>query len=245
MYPVFGEQMSQSPDLDRLRAEYADRRRRLAGSVLYSRFNLPHLFLLQQRERATIALLKRHGLVNLAESRVLELGCGEGGVLVEYLGYGASPRYLHGTDLLPDRIALAQDHLPLVSFSCADGQFLPYADSVFDLVLQYTVFSSILDASIKQGLAREMLRVLRPEGLILWYDFWLNPSNPQTKGIRPAEIRSLFPDSKFDFCRITLAPPISRRLVPISWLFSSFLERLALFNTHYLFAISRRSQDEG
>jgi hypothetical protein len=36
---------------------------------------------------------------------------------------------------------------------------------------------------------------------------WLNPTNPQTRGIRPAEIRRLFPDCKYHFERITLTPP--------------------------------------
>ena len=45
--------------------------------------------------------------------------------------------------------------------------------------------------------------------------FWLNPTNPQTRGVRPAEIRQLFPGCSFKFERITLAPPITRRLARI------------------------------
>ena len=43
------------------------------------------------------------------------------------------------------------------------------------------------------AMAEEMVRVLRkPDGLIVWYDFWLNPTNKQTRGIRPTEIKKLF-----------------------------------------------------
>jgi hypothetical protein len=73
--------------------------------------------------------------------------------------------------------------------------------------------------------------------LILWYDFWLNPTNKQTRGIRPPEIRRLFPGCGFEFHRITLAPPLARRIVPISWLLAALLEKLKLLNTHYLVAI--------
>ncbi len=83
----------------------------------------------------------------------------------------------------------------------------------------------------------EMQRVVKPAGLILSYDFWLNPTNSQTHGIRPAEIRALFPGCKIKFHRITLAPPIARRLVPISWQLCAFLEKLKLFNSHYLSVI--------
>jgi hypothetical protein len=62
--------------------------------------------------------------------------------------------------------------------------------------------------------------------MILWYDFWLNPSNLQTKGFRPAEIKRLFPTCRFEFQRLTLAPPLARRLVPFSWLLAALLEKL-------------------
>lgn len=224
-------------DLDRLRTEYADRARRLANSDIYSPFNTSYLFTLHQRQRAVLDLLRRSGIQQLQNKSILEVGCGRGGVLHEFLGLGASPDLLHGTDLLPDRVADAHSLLPHLPITCADGQHLPYKDSSFDLVLQYTVFSSVLDIEVKRNLAREMLRVLRPRGLILWYDFWFNPTNRQTKGIRPKEIRELFPTCSYAFRRITLAPPIARKLASRSWLACYFMESLTVFNTHYLAAI--------
>jgi hypothetical protein len=84
-----------------------------------------------------------------------------------------------------------------------------------------------------------MLRIVKPGGLVLSYDFWLNPSNPQTRGIRPAEIKQLFPNCQHEFHRITLAPPITRRLASISWGLCLFLESLKIFNTHYLVTIRK------
>jgi len=232
-----------SDDLNRLRAEYAQRRQRLAGSDLYSPFNIANLFAIQQRQRAVLNLLRQRGFNPLLGRSILELGCGRGGVLLEFLNYGASPESLHGIDLLPDRLKHAQQPLPHLPLACADGQHLPYPSGAFELVLQYTAFSSILDDTVKANLAREMLRVLRrPDGLILWYDFWLNPANPNTQGIRPAEIKRLFPNCHYEFQRITLAPPLARRLVPVSWLLAGLLEKLWLFNTHYLAAIQPQSQ---
>jgi SAM-dependent methyltransferase len=225
-------------DLDRLRAEYADRDRRLAGSGLYSPLHPANLFAKQQRLRVMLSLLRRHGFESLADKRVLEIGCGRGGILSEFLVCGASPEQLHGAELLPNRLADARARLPRLPLTCADGQNLPYRSGSFDLVVQFTVFSSVLDRSIKRNIAQEMLRVLRrPDGVILWYDFWLNPTNRQTRGVRPAEIRELFPGCEFDSRRITLAPPIARRLVGISRAAAAFLERIKLLNTHYLVAI--------
>jgi SAM-dependent methyltransferase len=226
--------LSNADDLQRLRRHYAGRRHTLAGSDRYSPFNPAHLFAIQQRQRAVLALLRRHGLDTLGRRQILELGCGSGGVLLELLGYGAAPRCLHGTDLLLDRVVEGHTRLPHLPLSCSDGQHLPYAGHSFDLVLQYTVFSSVLDDTIKANLAREMRRVLRPGGAILWYDFWLNPTNRQTRGIRPAEIRRLFPNCRIEFQRITLAPPLTRGLIRLSWILCQILEKINVFNTHYL-----------
>jgi len=56
-------------------------------------------------------------------------------------------------------------------------------------------------------------------------------------GIRPAEIRELFPGCQIQFRKITLAPPIARKLAPVSWGLCYLLESLKIFNTHYLAAI--------
>jgi SAM-dependent methyltransferase len=200
------------------------------------------LFTVQQRQRAVLKLLRRHGFNPLRNRRILEIGCDRGGILLEYLGYGATAKCLHGTDLLLDRVLSAHARLPQLPLTCADGQNLPYRSSIFDLVLQYTVFSSILDDEIKANMAREMLRVVKTGGLILWYDFWLNPANKQTRGIRQAEIRRLFPECRFEFHCITLAPPLARRLAPISWLLAYGLERLRVLNTHYLVAICKNNR---
>jgi ubiquinone/menaquinone biosynthesis C-methylase UbiE len=229
-------------DLDRMRAEYGDRARRLVGSDLYSLFNVANLFIVQQRARAILSLLRRHGFQALSERRTLEVGCGEGAVLLEFLSYGAVANRLHGTDLLPDRVRNGHARLPHVPLTCSDGQQLPYADGAFDLVLQFTALSSILDPAVKAAVAQEMVRVMKkPGGMILWYDFWFNAVNSQVRGIRPAEVQRLFADCRCEFHRVTLAPPITRLLAKSSWLLCCALERLRVFNSHYLVAIRARS----
>ena len=230
-------------DLDRLRAEYARRKLRLQGSDIYSPFNQAYLFMKQTRQRVTLPLLKRYGFSQLDGYRILEVGCGHGRVLLEFLSYGADPERLCGIDVIFDALQTARRRSPHLPFLCANGGELPFQDRAFDLVLQYTAFSSVLDQDIRRGMADEMLRVLHgPKGLILWYDFWFNPANNQTAGIRRAEVCRLFPGCNCEFHRITLAPPIARRLVPISWVGASLLEKLHFLNSHYLVAIRPRNR---
>lgn len=231
--------MNQPDDLSRLRHEYADRARRLAESDIYSAFNRANLFAIQSRQRVTLDVLRAHGIRSFSGLRIFEMGCGSGGVLREYRWLGVDAANLFGVDLLPDRLREARQSLPEAGLANANGQFLPFPAASFDLVLQYTAISSILDMDLRREICAELLRVTRPGGLIFSYDFWLNPTNKQTLGLRPAEIRQSFRGCDIRFHKITLAPPITRRLVPHSWPLALLLENLSLFNSHYLAAIRK------
>lgn len=227
-------------ELTRIRSAYQGRQedRRLQGR--YSQFDAAHLFLLQSRERQLLRLLKKHKRHQLGPYTILDLGCGHGGELLNLIGYGARPRQTFGLDLLPDRLKQAQNRHGQFGLAQADGRHLPFAACQFDLVFQFTLFTSILDLNFKQQLAGEMLRVLKPGGAIIWYDFWAdNPYNLDVKGIKPAEIKALFPSCTFDFQRLTLAPPLARRIVPISWLLAELLARIPCLLSHYLVLIQK------
>jgi ubiquinone/menaquinone biosynthesis C-methylase UbiE len=231
--------MTEPDDLHRLRQEYESRKVRLSGSHIYSYFYPPYLFEMQGLERQILRLMKANAEPCLEDQTILEVGCGSGGVLKQFSRWGACPRQIHGVDLLLDRLVEAREALSGEGIVNANGEWLPYPSGAFDLVMQFTAFSSILDDEVKRQVAGEMLRVVKPSGFILWYDFWLNPTNKQTRGIRPTEIRALFPGCRYEFKKITLAPPIARRLVPLSWNIAQVLESLKLFNTHYLVLIHK------
>lgn len=199
--------MSQTQDeIRRIQEVYAKRARDIDHEALYSLFNPGACFLHTQLMRHVLSVLPQYAISSFHGRIILEVGCGGGAVLKQLLAYGADVSRCYGIDLLEWQLHRAHLDNPYLPLACANGQALPYPDSSFDMVLQFTIFTSILDPQVKSMVAREMLRVLKPTGLILWYDFWLNPTNAQTSGIRPREIRALFPGCHFEFRRITLAP---------------------------------------
>ena len=206
-------------------------------SEIHTPLNPGDLYIHQQRQRGVLTLLRSERVFPFSGKRVLEVGCGSGKLLREFLWFGAPHETLFGVELSDKRLKEAQAFVPHLSLINADGQSLPFDDDCFDLVIQFTTFSSVLDDDVRRRIAAEMRRVLRPNGLLLWYDFWLNPINPQTRGISPDEIRDLFPGSRYSFRRMTLAPPVARLLAPHSWLTCYLLESLRVFNTHYLAVI--------
>jgi hypothetical protein len=94
---------------------------------------------------------------------------------------------------------------------------------------------------MKQLLAREMLRLVKSNGLILWYDFDINnPWNPDVRGVSRADIDSLFPDCQISLERLTLAPPLGRLIAPLSPSLYRVLSGIKPLCTHYLGAISKQ-----
>ena len=207
----------------------------------YIWFNEGHLFFIQERERQVLKLLKANCCSDLKILKILEVGCGNGYWLQEFVKWGASPENITGIEIIPERLSQARKNCsPGITIEYGNGVDLPYGNESFDIVLQSTVFTSILDLDIKMKIASEMLRVLHPGGFILWYDFHMNnPWNKHVKGVKKNEIGQLFPCCKKKIGRITLAPPLYRHLGPISWGFCYFLEKLKIFNTHYLGTIRK------
>lgn len=226
----------------RIREAYARRKTSVPGDR-YSCFNAGNLVIEQELERKLLSAMTRAGAVPLAEKRVLEVGCGHGARLRNLVRWGASPRNLFGIDLLEERIGDARRLLPQeVTLRQADATRLEFPGQSFDLILQFTVFSSILEAETKQKVADEMLRLLRPEGSIIWYDFFLNnPQNPDVRGIRKQEIERLFAGCQVRAQRLTLAPPLARSLGPCSVSLCQMLSAMKLFSTHYLAVVRKLS----
>ena len=233
-------------ELDRIRTEYARRSHDPDLNELYS-FSRPDVqFTMQTRERAILSLLQQAGYHPLDRLDLLEVGCGGGAVLLDLIRWGADPGRLQGCDLVPERVASAHSRLPReTSLAVADGGALPYPSARFDLVLQFTVLTSVLDGALLGRIAGEIWRVLRPGGAILSYDFRFQGANPAVRALHPRELRALFPEGEFTQQRITLAPPIARRLAPWSWLGCELLHVIPWLLTHDLVLIRKVEVQDG
>jgi SAM-dependent methyltransferase len=220
----------------RLRSVYARRRQR-GVEDRYAPYQPANLFRLQRLERALARVLLAHALLPRQTWRALDIGCGGGWWLRTLLRWGAPPDRLAGVDALPEAVAAARRVYPGLAIVQAGADALPFADGTFDLVSQFTVFSSILDAGMRRRAAGEMVRVLRPGGLVLWYDFTRNPTNRDTHGIGRREAAALFPGCRIEARSVTLAPPLARLVAPRSWLAAELLEMVPPLRTHLLMTV--------
>jgi SAM-dependent methyltransferase len=215
--------------------------RRVGADARYSPLRADVMATLHERQRALRGLLLRHGCEDTAALRLVEVGCGAGGNLPELMQLGFRPGNLQGVELLPQRLALARERLPAaVALHGGDACALDLPEGSQDIVYVSTVFSSLLDDTFQQRLADAMWRWLKPGGAVLWYDFSVdNPANRDVRGVPLARVRELFPRGRIDARRVTLAPPIARRVVRVHPALYTVFNALPLMRTHRLAWIAK------
>jgi SAM-dependent methyltransferase len=190
----------------------------------------------QERQREMIKLFVQLGWNDLSALRLLEVGCGGGDNLLELLRLGFTPERLSGAELLAERCAQARRVLP-ASVLLHEGDALQMAvePGSQDIVFVSTVFSSLLDDAFQQRLADTMWRWLKPGGGVLWYDFTVNnPSNADVRGVPLRRVQALFPQGRLRHQRVTLAPPIARRVCPLHPSLYTLFNAVPLLRTHLL-----------
>lgn len=215
--------------------------RRHARNAHYTYFDRANQLLLQERELHILDALVELGFADLASGSVLDIGCGDGYFIRQFIQWGAHPENIVGVDLLTDRVMRAHRLCPPASNICfADASDLPFEDDKFDIVIQATMLSSVLNEAQRGQIAHEMLRVLRPGGAVLSYDFFINnPRNRDVRRLTLEDLRTLFPGRSIRARRLTLAPPLGRAVAPLSRLAYRVLSSMKIFSTHYLAVIRK------
>jgi len=222
-----------SSEADAVRARYA---RRSVGD-LYSIGNPDVRATMAERQQVMLELvLGASGWPDFTGRRLLDVGCGSGGSLLEFLRFGFEPELLAGIELLAARAAAARRVLPAaIVVHEQDATRVELAPGSQDVVFQSVVFSSLLDPAFQQALASRMWHWVRPGGGVLWYDFiYDNPRNPDVRGVPLSRVRQLFPQAVLSYRRVTLAPPIARRACRIHPALYPMLNLIPFLRSHVL-----------
>lgn len=225
--------MSTEPEPEAIAERYARR----ADPGRYSMLRPEVWQAVQERQRAMLGMFASAGLHDLSSLRLLEVGCGAGGNLLELLRLGFAPHHLAGVELLPERLAAARAVLPeALRLQGGDALQAGVPAQSLDIVFVSTLFSSLLDDAYQQRLAGAMWSWLKPGGAVLWYDFTVdNPRNPDVRGVPLARVRALFPQGRLRHRRVTLAPPLARWRPALYALFNT----LPWLRTHVLAWIAK------
>jgi SAM-dependent methyltransferase len=224
-----------STETDAVRQRYT-RREALVPRERYSPLQPDVWQSMQERQRAILHLFTTLGLQSFEHVSLVEVGCGTGGNLLEFLRLGFQPENLIGIELLERRVAAANRVLPAGIARVGDATRADLVPTVSqDVVLQSTVFSSLLDKTFQHQLANALWSWVKPGGGVLWYDFtYNNPSNPDVRGVPVKRVRELFPDGRIMVRRLTLAPPVARLVCRIHPALYPVFNAIPLLRTHVL-----------
>ena len=157
-------------------------------------------------------MLRVGGWLPLANRRILELTSSGEGELTWLFSLGGIPALATRVDVLSEPTGVAREPSPTID-SRGDRPTLEFADASFDLVVLASVMSGIPDGIGRRALAGEVQRVLKPGGVVLWYDMRYSiPGNTSGRPVRRGELRELFPGLTENLQSVTLIPAVARRM---------------------------------
>lgn len=175
---------------------------------------------------------------DVKDLKLLDVGCGFGDWLLDFVRLGFSPRNLVGVDILEERLLVAGRRLSSdVRLICDDIVANPLLEK-FDIINISLVFSSIIDDKYRAELMTAVMHHLSPDGIVLIYDFrYSNPYNREVRPLTIADIKMLLQGRRFQVETMTIAPPISRFVAHHLKFLLQILNKIPLFRTHHLFLI--------
>ena len=180
------------------------------------------------------------GWHDLSARRLLEVGCGVGDNLLDFLRMGFSPRALVGIEASPALFAHAMQRLPSgVTLMQGDPTAMALPEASEDIVFHSGVFSALLDGPFQWRLAQTMWQWVMPGGGVLWYDRVIPANSGSAEGVAVARVRELFPQGRFTVRRLTLASTLARHTSPAHPVVYAFLGALPMARSHALIWIEK------
>ena len=197
-------------EVEKIKKAYVNRKK-IESSGKYSHAMYSR-FIVAEREKVYESIIQK-SFSNLTNRKLIEIGAGGGSNIEFFHQLGISYSNIYANELIDERINdLKKNYCEI---NVLEGNAVDInIDIKFDIVFQSTVFTSILNDDMQLAVAKKMWEVLSDDGIILWYDFvYNNPNNKDVRKVSRKRIKALFPlGTKFSFIKVTLAPPIGRRV---------------------------------
>ena len=206
-------------------------------SLLHNRWsdeNLGNKIIYHERYQHIVKLLNDFK-INLENKNILDIGCAGGNIFPLLKDLGIDEKNINGIDIRSNRIKDAKKLFPKSKLNIMDATKLDFNGNSFDIIITFTLFSSILEKNFRKKIANEILRVLKPGGVILYYDLrYNNPFNRNVLKMSYDEINDLFPNMIKKLDLVTVIPPLIRIIGGMADNIYPILSKLKFLNTHYL-----------
>lgn len=228
-------------EVKRLLKVYEDYKSQGCYESVWHPLNLTEAFYRIEREKKLVRMLNSRG-IKLEGKKILDVGCGRGNLLRLFISLGADPDNLYGLDLLDEEIEIARHLTPSAHLLVGNAEKMPYPDREFDIVMQHVMFSSIYEPSMRRNVANEILRVLKNDGIFIWWDLIRVSPGATARAISRNSVRELFPGCKIWGSGVGISPGIVARLMKISWPLCELVSAIWPFKAFDLLFIEKAGQ---
>lgn len=178
--------------------------------------------------------------INIKDKEILDIGCASGNKTEDLMNLGFQSEKIFGIDIRKNSIKNAKIKYPNSNYFYMDARNTLFPNEKFDFINVFTLFSSILDKKNQLKVSKEIIRILKPGGFIIFYDIrYKSPFNKNLIEIKKKRINSLFPEMKKKIKTITLLPPIARNMGSLTRFLYPFLSKISFIRTHYLGLIQK------
>lgn len=220
-------------DIEDIKNVYANRK--ADESIVKRHQNVYSNYITLERE-ALYSSVVRNKFIQINNLKVLEIGAGTGANLSFFHRLGIPYSNIYANELINDRVVALKQNFPEVIVFEGNAEELN-TNQKYDIVFQSTVFTSLLNDKLRFSAAKKMWNLVNEEGIILWYDFvFNNPTNLHVKKVTKKEIKHLFPKAKkYEFYKVTLAPPIGRKVKKMY----NFFNKFKFLRTHIVAVIHK------
>lgn len=215
--PPAAEGTSLDEEIAAIRTTYAEFDQRGLTRTLWAPFAPSEVAVRAQQLLVFSHLLREEGRLHLEGMRILDYGCSTGRHLRQFLDMGAAPEALVGLDLDEASLTRGRRLSPHLRLESTNGKTIDFPDASFDLVTQHFVFSAMPSAALRKQLAAEMLRVLRPGGLLYSWDM-PHLSRPAGGPSVKLDVPALFPGLAVKVVDVAMSPRPGDTLRPVRFL---------------------------
>lgn len=179
--------------------------------------------------------LTRRARAHLSGVRIADIACGEGWWLAQFRNWGARPEDLFGLEIDPRRLSVAARTCPGSNLLAGDARAVPLEEKSFEIVSIFSLLTSVVGDDDRAKIGREAMRIARPEGLIIVYDFFApNPWNSRTRSFRRGDLRQIFAGCEVVTKGVGVAPPVARFALRFSNRLTRGAARIPLLQTHFV-----------
>lgn len=107
-----------------------------------------------------------------SDAHILDVGGGNGAGITRLIEFGFKPERLAMIEIQKGRVNDARRKVPsAVELVEGDASSMPFESGRFDVVTSSTMFIAITDSNVSKAIAQEMLRVTKPGGRLLIFDW--------------------------------------------------------------------------